>query len=52
MKKVLTKRMIKMANINLLRCNKCGRSLIAEELELHECKRVVDYKNRERYSLA
>jgi hypothetical protein len=44
--------MIKMTNINLFRCNKCRRSMIAEELETHECRKVVDYKNREKYSMA
>ncbi len=29
---------------NILRCKKCGNSLIAEELESHDCKKVVDYK--------
>jgi hypothetical protein len=37
-------KMIKMINSNFFKCDKCGRSLIAEELEIHECKKVIDYR--------
>ncbi len=30
--------------MNLSKCVKCGRSLIFEELESHECKKVTDYR--------
>ncbi len=29
---------------NIFRCKVCGRRAIAEELDLHECRSVKDYK--------
>ncbi len=29
---------------NLFRCNHCGLAVIAEEMENHDCKSVIDYK--------
>jgi len=36
-----------MTNANLIRCIKCGRHLIVEELESHQCKHVIDYRIRD-----
>lgn len=33
-----------MANGNIFRCRVCGRRAIAEELDLHECRSMKDYK--------
>ena len=30
--------------MNTTSCSRCGRSLIAEEKLLHECRKVLDYK--------
>lgn len=31
-------------NKNIFRCYACGRHAIAEELDLHECRPLKDYK--------
>ena len=30
--------------MNIVNCSKCNRKLIIEEVELHECRKVVDYR--------
>ncbi len=30
--------------MNITKCTKCHRDLIVEEIELHECRKVVNYR--------
>lgn len=30
--------------MNLTKCPNCGYSIIAEELDFHECRKVLDYR--------
>ena len=30
--------------MNISKCSKCHRDLIAEEIDTHECRKVIDYK--------
>jgi hypothetical protein len=33
-----------MTDSNLFQCRNCGFSIVAEELEIHQCKRIKEYR--------